>query len=116
MAGRCNFLSYLRWANISASLRMTEVEKMTDEARAITLESIYKEVRGYARIEFAALTRKVFHRMQRVEASGIFGDDQEGRDRVFIRRAWCIYRRTRARRTAQRPFSRWQNRSAVTLD
>ena len=39
------------------------------------LENIYKEVRAYARIEFAALTRKVIHRLQRIKAAAIFGDD-----------------------------------------
>ena len=48
---------------------------MSDETRWMILESIYEGVRSYARIEFAALTRKIIHRMQRVEASGIFGDD-----------------------------------------
>jgi hypothetical protein len=47
---------------------------MSDETRSTILESIYKEVRTYARIEFARRTRKVIHRMQRVKASGIFGD------------------------------------------
>lgn len=47
---------------------------MPDETHSIMLENVYKEVRAYARIEFAALTRKLIHRMRRVEASGLFGD------------------------------------------
>jgi hypothetical protein len=48
---------------------------MPDESWRIVLESTYEAVRAYARVEFAALTRKIIYRMRRCKASGIFGDD-----------------------------------------
>ncbi len=48
---------------------------MSGANQSTVLESIYKEVRAYARIELRALARKVIHRLQRIKASAIFGDD-----------------------------------------
>ena len=53
---------------------MSDVNWRT-ELEDIHLEDTHKAVRAYARTEFAGLTRKVIHRLQRIEASGIFGDD-----------------------------------------
>jgi len=39
------------------------------------LESTHEAVCDFARTEFAALARKAIHRLQRIPASGIFGDD-----------------------------------------
>ncbi len=39
------------------------------------LESTHDAVCAYARKEFQVLTRKVIYRLQRIRASGIYGDD-----------------------------------------
>lgn len=48
---------------------------MSDAERLLVLEDIDAAVRDFARAEFAALGRKAIHRLQRINASGIFGDD-----------------------------------------
>ncbi len=48
---------------------------MTDENWFTALENTHKAVRAYARIELEGLTRRVIYRLQRIAASGIYGDD-----------------------------------------
>lgn len=48
---------------------------MSDENWQLVLENTHDAVRTFARAEFAALSRKAIHRLQRIEASGIYGDD-----------------------------------------
>ena len=48
---------------------------MTDENWDAVLENTHKAVRAYARIELEGLTRRVIYRLQRIAASGIYGDD-----------------------------------------
>src|SRR5262245_12814589 len=49
--------------------------EMSDENWHLMLERTHKAIRDFARVEFEALTRKVIHRLQRIDASGIFGDE-----------------------------------------
>jgi hypothetical protein len=51
-----------------------DVSKPDDEWLAV-LEATHASVLAYARVEFDALCRKVIHRLQRIDASGIYGDD-----------------------------------------
>ncbi len=48
---------------------------MTDESWYTALENTHKAVRVYARIELKGLARRVIYRLQRIDASGIYGDD-----------------------------------------
>jgi hypothetical protein len=50
------------------------VSKPDDEWLAV-LEATHASVLAYARVEFDAVGRKVIHRLQRIAASGIYGDD-----------------------------------------
>jgi hypothetical protein len=46
-----------------------------DDEWLAVLEATHASVLAYARAEFDALGRKVIHRLQRIKASGIYGDD-----------------------------------------
>lgn len=48
---------------------------MTSDQWNKVLEGTHKAVRAYAQTEFDSLTRKVIYRLQRIRASGIYGDD-----------------------------------------
>ena len=48
---------------------------MTDESWYTALENTHEAVLAYARIELKGLTRRVIYRLQRINASGIYGDD-----------------------------------------
>jgi hypothetical protein len=41
----------------------------------VPLDSSHRAVRDFARVQFEALNRQVIYRLQRIDASGIFGDD-----------------------------------------
>ncbi len=58
----------------------------TDEDRLADLEAIHKAVLTYGQVEFEALARRVIHHLQRMPASGIFGDDFRYRS---IWDEWC---------------------------
>lgn len=59
---------------------------MATEQRTAELEEIYQAVTTYGRIEFEGLARRVIHQLQRMPASGIFGDDFRYRS---IWDEWC---------------------------
>jgi hypothetical protein len=48
---------------------------MRDENWYTTLENTHEAVLVYAQIEFEGLSRRVIHRLQRINAAGIYGDD-----------------------------------------
>ena len=48
---------------------------MTDESWYTALQNTHKAVLVYARIELKGLARRVIYRLQRIDASGIYGDD-----------------------------------------
>ena len=48
---------------------------MRDENWYTTLENTHEAVLVYAQIEFEGLSRSVIHRLQRINAAGIYGDD-----------------------------------------
>ena len=48
---------------------------MTVESQYTALGNTHKAVRDYAWIEFEGLCRRVIFRLQRINASGIYGDD-----------------------------------------
>lgn len=58
----------------------------SDEDRLADLEAIHKAVLTYGQVEFEALARRVIHQLQRMPASGIFGDDFRYRS---IWDEWC---------------------------
>jgi len=59
---------------------------MATEDRHADLEAIYKAVGAYGQAEFERLARRVIHHLQRMPASGIFGDDFHYRS---IWDEWC---------------------------
>lgn len=58
----------------------------SDEDRLADLEAIHKAVLTYGQVEFEALARRVIYHLQRMPASGIFGDDFRYRS---IWDEWC---------------------------
>jgi len=48
---------------------------MKEESWEATLGYTYAVARAFGRIEFDSLARRVIHRLQRITASGIFGDN-----------------------------------------
>lgn len=59
---------------------------MANEDRLADLEAVYEAVRTYGQAEFERLARRVIHHLQRMPASGIFGDDFHYRS---IWDEWC---------------------------
>jgi hypothetical protein len=48
---------------------------VSDDEWRLILDGTHEAVRDFARAEFAALARKAIHRLQRINALGIFGGD-----------------------------------------
>ena len=59
---------------------------MTDDKWYTNLEKTHEAVRGYARIELEGLIRRVIYRLQRIDASGIYGDDYAAKS---LWDEWC---------------------------